>query len=135
MQELDGTITAIHTKLPGRKGTVGRDQWLGSGAVQLAPPLDGKLGLAEGVETALAATELTGVPCWATLGAKRLHQIDIPAGVREVVIFADNDEAGRKAETEAKRSYCEYDLSIWPPPEPHKDWNDYLKAIREGTDE
>ena len=138
VQELDGTITAVHTKLPGRKGLVGGGHWLGSGAVQLAPPIDGKLGLAEGVETALAATELTGVPCWATLGAKRLHQIAIPAGVREVVIFADNDKSGLAARQRSRRATPTtmiYDVRIWRPPERHKDWNDTLKEIREGADE
>jgi putative DNA primase/helicase len=136
LQELDGTITAVHTKLPGRKGTVGSGHYLtGHGAIQLATPTDGKLGLAEGVETALAATELTGVPCWATLGSWRMHRIHIPAGVREIVIFADNDKAGREAADEAWHSYPEYDVSVWPPPEPHNDWNDYLKEIRKGRDE
>ena len=108
--------------------------------MQLAPPLDGKLGLAEGVETALAATELTGVPCWATLGAKRLScKFAIPAGVREVVIFADNDKSGtgRKEADKAREAYNNdgYDVRIWRPPERHKDWNDTLKEIREGSDE
>src|ERR1700759_3910196 len=36
------------------------------GAVRLAEPKDA-LGLAEGVEDALAAIQLVGVPCWACL--------------------------------------------------------------------
>ena len=41
---------------------------LGCGAVRLAPPAAGRLGLAEGIESALSATQMFGVPCWATLG-------------------------------------------------------------------
>jgi hypothetical protein len=32
-----------------------------------------------GFETAAAYTSLTGIQAWATMGAKRFHQLDIPA--------------------------------------------------------
>jgi putative DNA primase/helicase len=134
VQQLDGTITAVFDKFFGTKGTTNGP--LRTGAVRLTPIGDsGELGLAEGVETALSATQLLGVPCWATLGAERLHQIEIPSVVKHVYIFADNDEAGRKAADKAKDSYCEYDMTIWRPPDEHKDWNDYLKEIRKAADE
>jgi putative DNA primase/helicase len=69
---------------------------LGRGAVRL--DLAGEvLGLAEGVETALSAMQIFGVPVWAALGAGRTHNIAIPDGVRELWMFADNDEPGREA--------------------------------------
>src|SRR5262245_13800711 len=81
VQRLDGTVTAIQIKRTIQVST-GLKQitrgWLGRGAVQLAPPCDGELGLAEGVESALSATQLHGMPCWATLSASRLHLIDLP---------------------------------------------------------
>jgi putative DNA primase/helicase len=69
---------------------------LGAGAVRLAKATN-VLGLAEGVETALAAMQLTGIPCWASLGATRMHNVKIPAFVREVHTFADDDRAGHDA--------------------------------------
>ena len=39
---------------------------LGCGAVRVAPPEQGRLGLAEGIESALSAMQLFGIPCWAT---------------------------------------------------------------------
>jgi putative DNA primase/helicase len=62
------------------------------GAVRLFEPFD-VLGVAEGVETALAAKQLTGIPTWACLTAKLLEKVVVPNTVREVVIFADNDQS------------------------------------------
>lgn len=60
------------------------------GAIRLAPH-DNTLGIAEGVETALAATALYGVPCWASLNAGRLEAWEPPEGVRNIVVFGDAD--------------------------------------------
>jgi hypothetical protein len=68
----------------------------GDGAVRLAPPAE-VMGLCEGWETGLSALQLYGLPVWASLGASRMHRVRLPDLVRRVVIFADNDEAGRKA--------------------------------------
>ena len=70
---------------------------LGSGLVRLAPASD-LLGLAEGIETALSASALFGVPCWATLGTERFQRITLPASIRRIILFLDNDAAGRRAE-------------------------------------
>ena len=51
------------------------------------------IGLAEGIETALSVTELYGVPCWATGDAVRMTKFQVPAGVKEVSIFADIDQS------------------------------------------
>ncbi len=68
------------------------------GAIRLFPcgPV---LGVAEGLETALACYTATKIPTWATISAAGMASLVVPADVTEVVIFADNDEnsAGLKA--------------------------------------
>ena len=104
--------------------TVGR---LGGGAVRLGEAGD-VLGLAEGVESALSAQQLAGVPCWATLGAHRLGGVKLPRGLREVHLFADDDDAGRLGAEKAAAVYTRNGLRVtlrWPPVG-HTDWNDLV---------
>lgn len=53
---------------------------------------DDVLGIAEGIETALAASALFTVPAWASLNTSMLRNWEPPAQITEVVIFADHDE-------------------------------------------
>jgi putative DNA primase/helicase len=57
------------------------------------------LGLAEGIETALAVMRDFEIPCWATGTAGMMAAFIPPAGVNHVSIFADNDTnyTGQKA--------------------------------------
>jgi putative DNA primase/helicase len=64
------------------------------GAIKLFPSGSETLGLAEGIETALAAHLLYGVPTWSCYNDKLLRQVQLPEVVRNVIIFADNDESG-----------------------------------------
>jgi DNA primase len=69
---------------------------LADGAVRLAPAAE-VMAVCEGWETGLSALQLFGMPVWASLGASRMHRVRLPDIVRRVVIFADNDAAGREA--------------------------------------
>lgn len=51
------------------------------------------LGIAEGIETALAASKRDGIPVWAAYSAGLLEQWRVPQGVNNVVIYGDNDES------------------------------------------
>jgi putative DNA primase/helicase len=102
----DAKVIAVHDTLLTDCAKRDRSEWarlilptgvqLGSGAIRLAKAGE-VLGLAEGIEDALSAMQITVVPCWATLGSKRMDKVAIPDHVRELVLFADNDDAGRKA--------------------------------------
>lgn len=49
------------------------------------------LGIAEGIETALAASRKFSVPVWAAISAGLLEQWMPPEGVKTVIVFGDND--------------------------------------------
>jgi len=76
------------------------------------PDPDGRWALAEGVETALAAAMLLGVPCWASLGAANMPRIAPPAWARHVTVVADHDDAGLRAALEAARRLRERGLQV-----------------------
>lgn len=66
-----------------------------AGCVRLREPGD-VLGIAEGIETALSATQLYQISTWAVLSANRLSRIAIPQHVHSLVIFADAGEVGKR---------------------------------------
>lgn len=101
---------------------------LGQGAVRLHPPRNGTLGWAEGIETAMAATVLTGIPCWATLGTERFARVALPSSVKHLVLFLDNDPAGRRAETLARKAQRDtpVEIAVRYPDTTGADWNDVL---------
>ena len=68
------------------------------GSVQLAAfPTDGRIGVAEGIETALSAQAIFGVPTMAALSADGLRRWRWPDGTTHVTIFADAGLAGMQA--------------------------------------
>lgn len=103
---------------------------LGCGAVRLAPPAAGRLGLAEGIESALSAMQMFGVPCWATLGNERFGLVAIPESVRELHLFIDNDPGGELADQRARKAFSASGRVIRSraPASTGFDWNDELKA-------
>ena len=103
---------------------------LGCGAVRLAPPSSGRLGLAEGIESAMSAMQLFGIPCWATLGNERFGLVAIPESVRELHLFIDNDAGGELAKQRGLKAYSAAGRVIESraPADTGFDWNDELKA-------
>lgn len=104
------------------------------GAVRLAAA-GAVLGLAEGVETALAAMQLADVPCWASLGAERLSLVRLPDELRELHIFADADQAGERAaqRTAERHAARGVKATIHLPPEGFGDWADVAASTREAA--
>lgn len=90
---------------------------------------DTTIGVCEGFETAAAYMSITGIQAWATMGAKRFHQLTIPPGVETLILLADNDAEGRRAHNRAWEAYQRPSLTIkteWPPGGLN-DWAQLLK--------
>jgi putative DNA primase/helicase len=106
VQSLAGDIVTIHRTFldhhgPGKAPVPSpkkltkavRDGATRGAAIRLAEP-DDLLALAEGIETALAVMENTGVPAWVTISAGGLESIEVPTMVRRVEIWGDRDRSG-----------------------------------------
>lgn len=73
---------------------------LSGSAIRLFPPDEsGTIGIAEGIETAIACTEMFNIPTWAAVSSSLMEGFVPPAEVKEVMVFSDNDAnfAGQKA--------------------------------------
>ena len=103
----------------------------GTGAVRLGTATR-TLGLAEGIETALAATLLHGFPVWAVLGNERFGMVAIPRHVERLVILADNDAGGKRAAALALagQQHSGRTIEVMWPPASHNDWSDVWQAGR-----
>ena len=100
----------------------------GNGAVRLGGT-GPRLGLAEGIETALSASLLFGVPCWATLGTERFRLVVLPPEVRELLLFLDHDSGGRRAERLAREAFAHIArIDVHVPERRGEDWNDVLRT-------
>jgi putative DNA primase/helicase len=97
-------------------------------AVRLAPPAP-TLGIAEGIETALAARALFGIPTWSAISASGLKTFEPPREVETLIICADHDVNGtgqRAAYELASRLSGRLEIDIRIPNRPG-DWNDVLR--------
>ena len=102
---------------------------IAGGAVRLFP-LESHMAIAEGIETALAVNELTHIPCWSVLSANGMEKFQVPAGVKKLTIYADNDNnfTGQKAAyTLAHRlALQDIDVLVCVPSIAGMDWLDVL---------
>ncbi len=99
-----------------------------------------RLGVAEGIETALAASTLFDVPVWAVVNATMLAKWRAPAGVREVIVFGDNDAGfggAAAAYSLAHRLACRDHLAVEVriPNCPGEDWADVHQRAPRATDQ
>lgn len=89
------------------------------------------LGVAEGIETALAASLLHGVPVWACISAHGLQSVVLPDGVDRLLIFADQDQAGMKAARNLRARYHKLQSEIVTTGQAGKDWADIAKEAKQ----
>lgn len=109
------------------------------GAIRLAPICsDRPLGLAEGIETALAVETTMAIPCWALVSAGNLERFVPPEGVKRFIIWADLDRSltgqSKAMALAARLADSGLEVAIATPSgliakgSKGIDWNDVLKA-------
>ncbi len=133
----DGCATTLHrtylTK-SGSKAPVDQARKLFSSplagsAVRLAPAA-ATLGIAEGIESALAASIVFGIPTWSAISAWGLKTFEPPRDVTSLVICADHDANGTGQQAAcalASRVAGRIKVDIRIPDRPGADWNDMLR--------
>ncbi|MBA3623997.1 MAG: toprim domain-containing protein [Methylibium sp.] len=132
----DGRTVALHrtylssdghkANVPTVKKLTAASGPLAGACIRLHSPKGGVIGIAEGIETALAASMGSGVPTVAAYCAGALAGYCWPTGVQSLVIFADADKAGREAADKllgrARRAGLHVDIMV--PTEAGTDWCD-----------
>jgi len=135
-----GQLCAVHRTYlrAGRKAAVAKPKKvlgeLPPGAAIRLAQSEPHLAVAEGIETALAAFAMSGIPCWSLVSAGGIERFDPPAGVSAITVFADNDAsyAGQKAayilaERMARKGIV---CDVRMPDRIGEDWNDLLLRDR-----
>lgn len=107
-------------------------------AIRLWPAVE-TLGIAEGIETAIAASHLFGVPVWAVVNAFNMASWLPPESVRSVIVFADNDPAfaGQAAAFAAAQrivGQTSAQVEVRFPTSVGQDWADVLQHQRTTAD-
>lgn len=103
----DGRIVALHrtylqsdgrkADIPSARKLTGASGPLTGACIPLFKPHAGAIGIAEGIETALAAWCASSLPTVAAYSAGNLAAWQWPGSVRRLVIFSDHDKAGTEA--------------------------------------
>lgn len=137
-------LTASGEKAPVEDPRRVMDTALPKGSAVRLSPAGETLGVAEGIETAMAAELLTGIPTWALLNANNMKGFVPSQETRRLVIFGDLDSSftGQAAAFELARSLW-VKRKDWPgtlrietrvyglmvdPEAWDRDWNDALQA-------
>ena len=151
IKDLEGNIITLHRTYLTPTGykakvecarkmmTVPADKTVTGNAIQLGgQPVDGVLGVAEGLETALSVIKCYGIPTWSAVSATILANFEPPEGVHTIIIWADRDRSltGQKVAQALKTKMEEKGINtyIMIPMRPimgkSVDWNNVL--IKEG---
>lgn len=135
--DLTGELVSLHvTYVPGGRklGTHEPRKQLGKTmghegcAVRLWPAGE-ILGVSEGIETAVSAAILDGIPVWPTLNAALLAKFEPPPHVQTLRIYADRDVAGLTAAVRLmERLQGRVHIEPRLPAGTAKDFNDQLAA-------
>lgn len=106
---------------------------LAGACIPLDRPRGGVLGIAEGIETAVAASLGSGLPVVAAYCANALAGFTFPRCIERLVIFADHDPAGQKAAAALSHRATRAGLTpkTLTPSKPRSDWADvWLEGLQ-----
>jgi putative DNA primase/helicase len=128
------TIHRTYLTLEGSKAEVDNCRELMSGkipegaAIQLMKPSI-NLGIAEGIETALSAAQIFGIPVWGAISAVMMEKWIPPEIAKNIFIFGDNDAnyTGQKAAYALANKLAVKGLSVQVHIPASRDWNDELR--------
>ncbi len=132
----DGRMLALHrtylsadgykAPVPTVKKLTGTAGPLAGACIPLHAPRDGVIGIAEGIETALAAHLASGIPTVAAYCSSNLAAYIWPPEVVRIVVFADADKAGMCAALalKARATSAKVSAVILTPSVPGCDWAD-----------
>ena len=132
LQPNGGKAVGIHRTfltMEGRKAQVDPIRMVYGECAQVAlQQAQDRLGVAEGIETAICASKAFQVPCWAALNANGMKSWEPPAGVKTVVVFGDND-TGYTGQDSAfslahRLTRQGYQVEVQIPTVPGTDWAD-----------
>jgi len=135
---VDRLVTGIqrtYLTLTGNKAPLTRPKMalgtLRGGAVRLAPTVD-RVWLTEGVEDALALTQMMCEPAWAVLGTSGYKTVELPESIKSVILAPDGDDAGQAVLEETAKRLAEEGCTVRTAKLPTgKDWCDLLDDYEE----
>jgi hypothetical protein len=140
LSDADGRFTAVEVTYLAANGRRALDLRLprktigpvpAGSAVRIDPEAPDIL-VAEGVFTALSASERFDLPGWALLSTSNLRRWSPPAIVRSVLIAADRGKDGESSAARLRDRLAAKGLAVAValPPEPYGDWNEWSVGER-----
>lgn len=133
----DGEPVSVHrtylAEVPKRKKLMPGKSGLRGAAIRLMEIKLDTLGISEGIETALSAAQLYGVPVWAAISSGGLESWEPPEDIRKIIIFGDNDSnyVGESAAYNLAKRLCRDRIISVEIPEIVGDFNDVLQGVNE----
>jgi phage/plasmid primase-like uncharacterized protein len=132
----NGSTVALHrtyltsdgrkANVPTPKKVTGASGLMAGASIPLHEPTGGVIGIAEGIETALATHFASGIHTVAAYCAGNMASYVWPPSVKRIVVFADADRAGVDAAQKLKIRAMQSGLSavVLSPTTPGTDWCD-----------
>lgn len=138
IQDAEGRLSAVEVTYLAPSGRRASDLKLSRKTVGLAPggcavrldPAETEMLVAEGVFTALSASEWFGLPAWALMSTRNVRVWTPPEGVRSVLIAADRGTDGEMSAERLRGRLVAAGVaaSLALPPQPYGDWNEWSEA-------
>ena len=139
IRDTDGALTGVEVTYLAANGQRAVDLRLARKTVGLAPggcavrldPAAPEMLVAEGVFTALSASEWFGLPAWALMSTRNLRAWTPPSGVRSVLIAADRGKDGEASAARLEGRLRDLGLvaTLALPPALWGDWNEWALRV------